>query len=770
MRFDGSLVGLKRFRLAWAAALALPVAIGFAAPTAATPTFSETETRNAPPGLYISADADGTFDNAGTNPRITAADFSTTEYYSVHRISDGRLWVQPMTAEELNALSSPPPSPITVDVTVTMTNDEGETASGTITFSTLYERDTSAQPGEPMAPVFSETETRNAPPGLYISADADGTFDNAGTNPRITAADFSTTEYYSVHQITEGRLFVQPMTAEELNALASPPPSPFTVEVTVTMTNDEGQTASGTITFQTVYEREISTPSQPIEPEAATPTFSVTAIYSARPGYLLNIPADNLFDNAGTNPKITDAVFSNTEYYRTHSVFRDRLWVEANTAEELNALSSPPPSPFTVDVTVTMANDENQKASGTITFETTYERDTPEQPGEASSPTFSQTETRNAPPGALVSGFAENLFDNAGTNPRITDAVFSTTEYYSVHSVSRGLVWVQAKTDAELNALASPPPDPFTVDITVTMANDEGQTASGTITFETTYERDEPTGSPPVFRSEVWRLPPGQTNYRYARWSFDNAGTNAKFTDVSVSTMEYYDDVKINSAGAIQVTIKSDEELNALSSPPPPNPIRVSADVAMTNDEGHRVTGTVTFETEYDRVEPPQPSEPEAATPTFSVTETRNAPPGVQVYASATEAFDNAGTNPRITGADFSATKYYGIHGVLGGILAVQAKTSEQLNALSSPPPSPFTVDVTVTMTNDEGQTASGTITFSTAYERDTSALLPAPVPPLFRAAAAPNFEGLAMSCARSRCIKVAGAVLANADVRGDEG
>ena len=48
---------------------------------------------------------------------------------------------------------------------------------------------------------------------------------------------------------------------------------------------------------------------------------------------------------------------------------------------------------------------------------------------------------------------------------------------------------MQAGTDAELSALLPPPASPFTVDDTVTMANDDGRTASDTVTFETTYER-----------------------------------------------------------------------------------------------------------------------------------------------------------------------------------------------------------------------------------------------------------------------------------------
>lgn len=47
----------------------------------------------------------------------------------------------------------------------------------------------------------------------------------------------------------------------------------------------------------------------------------------------------------------------------------------------------------------------------------------------------------------------------------------------------------------------------------------------------------------------------------------------------------------------------------------------------------------------------------------------------------------------------------------------MRAKTSEELNALETPPPNPFRVTVDVTMTNDEEQEASGTITYQTTYD-----------------------------------------------------
>ncbi len=105
-------------------------------------------------------------------------------------------------------------------------------------------------------------------------------------------------------------------------------------------------------------------------------------------------------------------------------------------------------------------------------------------------------------PGPLYPG-DPGYFDNPGTNPRFTDASFSTLEWYDpgFTGVHRGRVFMKTKDSAALNALPSPPPNPFTVDVTVTMTNDEGETASGTITFETTYSSTSastPLPVPPV--------------------------------------------------------------------------------------------------------------------------------------------------------------------------------------------------------------------------------------------------------------------------------
>ena len=452
-------------------------------------------------GGTVTADADWFDFDEGTNPRISEAVFSTTEYYSKHEISNGRLEVQVKTAAELSALSPPPPRRFEVNVTVTLTNDEGLTAEGKINFQTVYERtaSTPAPPSEAPAPTFAYTGKVRAHPNSLVNVQAAFPwFDNTGTNPSITGAVFSTTEYYRYHGISRGILWVEVMSAAELNAMASPPPSPFTVDVTVTMTNDEGQTAEGTLAFETTYDRVEPEPEE--EAEAPEPTFSLTGkwyLFPAPGG--ASISAGSLFNNAGTNAKITGVEFSTAKYFRNAYVGHGKLEVVVKSAAELNAMAFPPPSRFTIDAAVTMANDEGQEASGTIPFEVVYTRTstgTPAQPGETEGPTFSVTEPVWAPPGKSVEVSASRIFDNAGRSVRFTDAVFSTTDYYSVHEFDHGQLKVQAKTAAELNALASPPPSTFEVTVEVTMTNNQGQTASGTLTYQTTYKRVEPATTP----------------------------------------------------------------------------------------------------------------------------------------------------------------------------------------------------------------------------------------------------------------------------------
>ena len=482
-----------RCRGAFLAALAA-LTLG-AAPAAAEPAFSETETRNAPPGNRLYITANWTFDNAGTNPRITDAVFSTTEYYSEHGVGSGIVYLQAMTDAGLNALASPPPSPFTVDVTVTMANDEGQTAEGTVTFTTTYERAEPEEEEAAPAPTFKQSGAGQAPSGVLVSIHAGQFFDNAGTNPRITDAVFSTTKYYDTHEISRGILWVRARTDAELNALSPPPPRPFTVNVTVTMTNDEGQTAEGTIAVQTDYER--VEPEQ--EEEEATPPSLGTLNWNTLPGHLATVLPNNW--SFGTNPMHTDVVFSTTEYYAEQGISSGVLWVRIKTSAELNALPSPPPRPFTVTADVTLTNDEGQTATGRIIFKTDYDRVEPEQEEEEATPPFLYTLNWNTLPGHLA-GVSPNNW-SFGTNPMHTDVVFSTTEYYAEQGISSGVLWVRIKTSAELNALPSPPPRPFTVTADVTLTNDEGQTATGRIIFKTAYERDTSAAPEPEPESEA---------------------------------------------------------------------------------------------------------------------------------------------------------------------------------------------------------------------------------------------------------------------------
>ena len=741
MRKNNSLVRLKCFRAVWAAALALPIAAGLAAPAdpsqQTAPTISDATNWDAPVGVRIYIRAEDAFDNAGTNPRITAAEFPTTEYYDLHEIAEGTLVVRAKTNAELNALLTPPPSPFTVNVTVTMANDEGQSAEGAVTLETVYDRATPEQPSEPPAPTISITEAIAAPPGVVLQIPVDEIFDNAGTNPRITGAVFSVTEWYGVYEFNEETLFVQAKPNASLNRLPPPPPNPFTVDVAVTMTNDEGQAAEGTVTFETEYERV----PQSGGPEAPAPTFSRTEAVSAPAGVLVYALATDAFDNAGTNPRITGAEFSSAEWYSVHEIREGALYVQPKTSAELSALPTPPPNPFTVDVAVTMANDEGRTAEGTITFETVYERDTPDQSGGAPAPVFAQTETIAATAGATLILVADRVFDNAGEDPRFfypgrvhpwTVLRGETQDRLTVHIPTSEIL-------AELDAPPAPPEHPFaflgigttepppppdgsyTFGIEVGMFNREMQRAEDTVKFEVAYEVASPTPSQPgdpgeavptFTQTQTIVLTPGMVNVFYVDRVFDNAGTNPSFTGVGFEETDILGTFKgsyIDDEAPDRLTIPIDTVagLNALPTPPD-SPFTFRAQVSMTNDEGQSASGTFTFQVSYERI----------PVPTFSQTETVTAAPGLLMSVSADGLFDNAGTNPKITAAEFSSAEWYRVHEVRDGVLYVQPRTAAELIALPTPPPSPFTVTADVTMTNDEGRTVEGTIAFETAYER----------------------------------------------------
>ena len=356
-------------------------------------------------------------------------------------------------------------------------------------------------------PSFKEGDAeRLAPPDTLISIIAHpnfGSFENAGTNPRITDATFSTTEYYNTHSIDEdsGILFIKAKTDAQLRALASPPPSPFFVTVDVTMENDEGQTASGTTRFETIYEQTSATPETP------EPSFKVgRPVIIAPTGVQVYALAGDAFNNAGTNPVFTDAVFSATEYYSHYGITearKDILFVRPKKDAELNALASPPPSPFTVDVTVTMTNDEGQTASGTLKFETSYERiiTTPD-PTPA---TFSQTDAVSAAPGATITLTVGDLFDNEGPGARFASVVFNSTTYLEHLNVPEDAperFTLTVLSEADLADLSPPPSASFTFTADVTMTNDEGQKVSGTVTFSTEWTPPDSGPAPPADEAE----------------------------------------------------------------------------------------------------------------------------------------------------------------------------------------------------------------------------------------------------------------------------
>ena len=92
----------------------------------------------APAGTTVSAFASYFFENAGSGAVLTEAEFQMLQYYDADRIgvSDGILDITVKSAAELEALPYPPPKPFEVQVTLTMTDSAGETATGTVTYTT----------------------------------------------------------------------------------------------------------------------------------------------------------------------------------------------------------------------------------------------------------------------------------------------------------------------------------------------------------------------------------------------------------------------------------------------------------------------------------------------------------------------------------------------------------------------------------------------------------------------------------------------------------
>ena len=456
--------GGRRRGVGLAPALALAVLMLSGMPALAEPV-ARNFSGNAPPGTLVSVTIEAAFDSRGTNPRFTAYSFSAADanYVDDSSISRGRLWVRIKTPEQLNALANPPPARFSTVASVTMTNDENQTVTGTVTLNSSYNR---------IPRPVARNPSLNAPPGILFSVTIEAAFDSRGTNPRFTTYSFSAADanYVDDSSISRGRLWVRIKTPEQLNALANPPPARFSTVASVTMTNDEDQTVTGTVTLNSSYPR-IN------RPVANHPS------QNAPPGTLVSATIESAFDSRGTNPRFTTYSFSaaDANYVDDSSISRGRLWVQIKTTEQLNALANPPPTPFSAVASVTMTNDENQTATGTVTFNSSYAR--------INRPVASST-SQSAPPGTQVTTVPEHCFEYTGTNPGYTSYSLDNTDYVSSSSINDGRLFLQIKTAAELNALADPPDETFSVVATATMTNDEGQTATCTVTFNSEYTKD----------------------------------------------------------------------------------------------------------------------------------------------------------------------------------------------------------------------------------------------------------------------------------------
>ena len=231
-------------------------------PAAAAP-YQYDDSANAPPGTLIHVFLPYHFRDTGTNPRFTEWSFSPAEHLVesdtvLNPMDNRRLFFRIKPPEQLNALATPPPANFETALTVKMTNDEGETASGTITLKSGYVRNPTARaPAEPEPEPIPTvaTGTALAPPGETVTFSPDDLFQNTGTNPRFTQARFQSKYYYDADKsgLNDGNLQVTAKSADGLRALGHPPPNPFRLRITLTVTNDEGYTNTGVVTFTTSW-------------------------------------------------------------------------------------------------------------------------------------------------------------------------------------------------------------------------------------------------------------------------------------------------------------------------------------------------------------------------------------------------------------------------------------------------------------------------------------------------------------------------------------
>lgn len=239
---------------------------------------------NSEPGTLVSARTTRIFnsdkadeEDLGPGPNLTGVDWSTLDYTNtgqLHGIVHGvaydrgsfteildRVYHEALSEAELNALDDPPPSPFKVVATVSMENDDGKTATCDFEFRTSY-LIYSDEPEEPLAIVSPDPvpvlkrDTALAPPGVTASAFPAYFFTDVGTNLRFVSAEFESTHYYDADRsgLFDGTLEVTAKTTEELEALGDDaPPNPFEVTVTLTVTNDEGFSATGAVTYETSW-------------------------------------------------------------------------------------------------------------------------------------------------------------------------------------------------------------------------------------------------------------------------------------------------------------------------------------------------------------------------------------------------------------------------------------------------------------------------------------------------------------------------------------
>lgn len=273
--------GLSIHAAALAAALTV---LGGAPATAAEITCSpgplvDGRHQNAPPGTLVSRFIADIFQSdggnprdLGTNPRFTGVEWSTTEYVPpdetigyVEGVAD-RLYYKNKTGDDLNRMADPPPSPFFVTATVSMENDEGQTVTGCdYVFGTAYDRNPVVQAPtvtpEPVVPnppdpiPTLKRDTALAPPGVTVSAFPEYFFTDVGTNLRFVSAKFQSKYYYDADRsgLDGGTLEVTAKTVEDLQALAYPPPNPFWITVRLKVTNDEGFSNEGTVTYKTEW-------------------------------------------------------------------------------------------------------------------------------------------------------------------------------------------------------------------------------------------------------------------------------------------------------------------------------------------------------------------------------------------------------------------------------------------------------------------------------------------------------------------------------------